>query len=250
MWLPYRSVSLLHCDIEIPPGSNQSLLDQLATNLSLIAMHSVREGGVVIIKVLYAMGYYFHLLMNLFTPCSTKGYILSNGYACRGDMECYLIFVMGYLGGPTFVHEVVRMAKTLVQRHGTLLSKSDEITLTRLFTSQQHRVTDILSSPLPRLMKFLRENIDAALIEAGGQPVRPFCAESLVSTLTDMTQMTQIIASHIDTVIRSVIYMEAEGDLADTVFLFTPYNLSTDGKKRTSLKQCTRQIDCAEECCV
>nr|ANA52012.1 RNA-dependent RNA polymerase [avian paramyxovirus 1] len=240
--VPYRSVSLLHCDIEIPPGSNQSLLDQLATNLSLIAMHSVREGGVVIIKVLYAMGYYFHLLMNLFTPCSTKGYILSNGYACRGDMECYLIFVMGYLGGPTFVHEVVRMAKTLIQRHGTLLSKSDEITLTKLFTSQQRHVTDILSSPLPKLMKLLRENIDAALIEAGGQPVRPFCAESLVSTLTDMTQTTQIIASHIDTVIRSVIYMEAEGDLADTVFLFTPYNLSTDGKRRTSLKQCTKQI--------
>lgn len=57
-----------------------------------------------------------------------------------------------------------------------------------------------------------------------------------------MTQVTQIIASHIDTVIRSVIYMEAEGDLADTVFLFTPYNLSIDGKRRTSLKQCTRQI--------
>nr|AAX45387.1 polymerase [avian paramyxovirus 1]AAX45393.1 polymerase [avian paramyxovirus 1] len=240
--VPYRSVSLLHCDIEIPPGSNQSLLDQLATNLSLIAMHSIREGGVVIIKVLYAMGYYFHLLMNLFTPCSTKGYILSNGYACRGDMECYLVFVMGYRGGPTFVHEVVRMAKTLVQRHGTLLSKSDEITLTRLFTSQRQRVTDILSSPLPRLVKFLRKNIDTALIEAGGQPVRPFCAESLVRTLAGTTQMTQIIASHIDTVIRSVIYMEAEGDLADTVFLFTPYNLSTDGKKRTSLKQCTRQI--------
>nr|UNW59106.1 RNA-dependent RNA polymerase [avian paramyxovirus 1] len=240
--VPYRSVSLLHCDVEIPPGSNQSLLDQLATNLSLIAMHSVKEGGVVIIKILYSMGYYFHLLVNLFTPCSVKGYALSNGYACRGDMECYLVFVMGYLGGPTFVNEVVRMAKTLIQRHGTLLAKSDEIALMALFTSQKQRVNDILSSPLPRLAKLLRRNIDTALIEAGGQPVRPFCAESLVNTLSDITQTMKVIANHIDTVIKSVIYMEAEGDLADTVFLFTPYNLSTDGKKKTSLKQCTRQI--------
>ncbi|ARV85980.1 large polymerase protein [avian paramyxovirus 16] len=240
--VPFKSVSLMHCDIEVPMGSNQSYLDQVATNLALIAMHTIRDKGVFIVKVLFSMGYYFHLLINLFFPCSTKCYVVSNGYACRGDLECYLIFVMGYTGGSTFVREVVRMAKDLVRRNGTLLHSKDERTLMEVFNAQFMRVQELTSLPTPGLIRILQKNIDGALIEAGGQPVRPLCRENLSPACFDATKATDIIASHIDTAIRSVIYIEEGGALADTVFLFTPYNLSVEGKKLTSLTQCTRQI--------
>nr|BEV25271.1 large polymerase [Orthoavulavirus newyorkense] len=240
--VPGGTVSLLHCDIETTLEPSWAYLEQLATNISLIGMHVLRENGVFIIKVLYTQSFFFHLLLAILAPCSKRIRVISNGYSVRGDFECYLVATIGYTGGQVFMQEVIRSAKALVRGGGSIITKQDERQLNLAFQRQLNRIRRILGQRIPIMIRYLQHTIDMALIEAGGQPVRP--SNVGINKALDLGDETyeEIMIQHIDTTLKTTIFLEQEEELADTVFVLTPYNLTARGKCNTVLIACTKHL--------
>ncbi|UNW59202.1 RNA-dependent RNA polymerase [avian paramyxovirus 21] len=240
--IPRGSVSLLHCDIETTLDPSWAYLEQIATNLTLIGIHTLREGGVFILKSLYSHGFFFNLMLNLLAPCSKSIRIISNGYAVRGDFECYIVATFGPTGGQIFMREVLQTGKALTRQGGSILTYEDECKLNKLFEVQLTHTRGILQQRLPDLLRHLHTNIDMSLIEAGGQPVRPSSSDMLASVqIGDLTR-DEVIIQYIDTSLKTVAYLDSSDELADTVFVLTPYNLSARGKCHTVLSTCTKHV--------
>ncbi|BAV03985.1 large polymerase protein [avian paramyxovirus 13] len=237
-----QTTQFIMVDAEIPKDSALSIIEQFITNILTISYFVLSQNGVLVIKTLYSQCRQFNLLVtNLMLSCS-KLYILSNGYMCRGDYECFLIAIFSNPVPFSSADRIMQTSKNLIRKGGSIMKPEVHKKIIDAFIKQEREVISIINSPTEVLIKFLSDNIDQALLAAGGRPARPNGTDYNMTMVRDDIEFKDIIVQHIDTVLKSIVYFSDEDCLADTVFLLTPYNLSNRGKSITMLKQCVTQL--------
>nr|QBK47354.1 L [Avulavirus sp.] [Avulavirus sp.] len=234
------SIQFLHCDLELGNDVSWEVTRTALVNVFSILSQCVCPKGVSVLKTRFSRVREFSFLHSLLWTSSHTIRIISNGYAARGDLECYIVAVKGDQTYNPPVQDVVCKVSQLDANNLTLLSRHDERELMKDFITQIRACNHIYQSPMSLIIKCLLKQSDQALFAVGGQPTRPLTADlraggSAVSFLA-------LATSHLETTLKSVVYFRDEQNLVDTVFLLTPYNLKTQGKIRTLLQQVTRQL--------
>nr|QBK47252.1 L [Avulavirus sp.] [Avulavirus sp.] len=238
--IPPLTLSFIMCDMELPRDVGWETTRSAFVNIITITCQCLRPGGVLVIKALYSHVREFAFVYGLCWTFASRISLVSNGYACRGDYECYLVVVRGDSSINPSVQKAVQRVTEMDRRQLTVLTRNDDAKLLQSFTEQLIACRSIYQAPMSILIKSIRRQPDEPLLAVGGQPVRPPLCD--IQEAGSHTNILRVMVNYLDTVLKSAIYYRDEQHLVDTVFLLTPYNLSVQGKIGTLMQGTTRQL--------